>query len=147
MSNEVPDPQGETTFANSRLQHRLREADPHRVLRLFYQELIRFRRANYLSADPDLEIKETETQSILTVTRTVGGRRLLMIFNFGSSEVELPSIARSVHWTTELHSADSRWLGPSERFPRSVGPTDAVTLPGQSFVVFSYEGKGHGYPL
>ena len=146
-SNEVPDPQGETTFANSRLQHRLREADPHRVLRLFYQELIRFRRANYLSADPDLEIKETESQSILTVTRTVGGRCLLMIFNFGSSEVELPSIARSVHWTTELHSADSRWLGPSERFPRSVGPTDAVTLPGQSFVVFSYEGKGHGYPL
>ena len=35
--------------------------DPHRALRLFYQELIRFRRANHLGADADLEITESES--------------------------------------------------------------------------------------
>lgn len=141
-SGEVPDPQDEATFANSRLQHGLQGKDPHRVLRLFYQELIRFRRANHLRADADLEITENEGQSILSVFRTAGGRHLLMIFNFGTSEVELPSVVRTRHWTTELHSADSRWLGPRERFPRTVGPPDKISLTGQSFVVFSHDGRG-----
>src|SRR4029077_4287639 len=141
-SGEVPDPQDETTFANSRLLHPLQETDPHRTLRLFYQELIRFRRANHISADADLEITENESQSILTVARTAASGHLLMIFNFGANEVQLPSVVRSRHWTTELHSADSQWLGPSNRFPRTVGPADSITLPGQSFVVFSHEGRG-----
>jgi maltooligosyltrehalose trehalohydrolase len=141
-SGEVPDPQDEATFANSRLRHGLRETDPHHALLLFYQELIRFRRANHLGADADLEITENESQSILTVARTAERRRLLMIFNFGANEVRLPSVVRSRHWTTELHSADSQWLGPNNLFPRTVGPADIIMLPGQSFVVFSHEGRG-----
>ena len=140
-NNEVPDPQDETTFANSRLQHNLPDTDPHLTLQLFYQELIRFRRANHLGADADLEITESESPPILTVLRNAAGRCLLMIFNFGTSEVELPSVARNGSWTTELHSADSRWLGPSDRFPRAVGPKDTITLRGQSFVVLSHEGE------
>jgi maltooligosyltrehalose trehalohydrolase len=139
--NEVPNPQDETTFVNSRMQHRLRDADPHRALRLFYQELIRFRRTNHLGADADLEITESESGPIMTVFRDAVDRYVLMIFNFGTFEVELPSLARNGHWTTELHSADSRWLGPSDRFPREVGPMNAITLPGQSFVVLSHEGR------
>jgi len=139
-SNEVPDPQDETTFAKSRLQHVLRDRRPHGALRLFYQELIRFRRANYLGADADLEITENESHSFLTFFRTAGGRRLLMIFNFGAREVEIPSVVGSGKWTTELHSADARWLGPSDLFPRNVGPRDSIRLMGESFVVFSHEG-------
>jgi maltooligosyltrehalose trehalohydrolase len=138
---EVPDPQDETTFANSRLQHHLRNTDPHRALRLFYQELIRFRRANHLAADADLEITETESPPILTVFRDAAGRRLLMIFNFGTGDVALPSVVHKGHWITELHSADSRWLGPSESFPRAVSPENTIRLPGQSFLVLSHEGR------
>jgi maltooligosyltrehalose trehalohydrolase len=137
---EVPDPQDETTFAKSRLQQKLRDSDPHRALRLFYQELIRFRRANDLSADADLEITESENPPILTVARDAGGRRLLMIFNFGGGEVALPFALRDGNWNTELCSADSRWLGPSDRFPRKVWSTDTIPLPGQSFVVLSEAG-------
>jgi maltooligosyltrehalose trehalohydrolase len=140
--DEVPDPQDEKPFANSRLQHHLRDTGPHRALRLFYQELIRFRRENHLGADADLEITESESPAFLTVSRNAADRRLLMIFNFGVGEVELPSGARNGQWTTELNSADSRWLDLGDRVPRVGGPTNAIALPGHSFVVLSRKGTG-----
>ena len=139
-NSDAPDPQDETTFANSRLQHHLRDIDPHRALRVFYQELIRFRRANYLGVDADMEITESENPRILTVFRDAPGRSVLMIFNFSTSEVELPSVGRAGDWTTEINSADSRWLGPSDGFSRDLGPSDTFTLPGQSFAVLRREG-------
>ena len=135
--SEVPDPQGEATFENSRLRHNLRDTDPHRTLQQFYQELIRFRRANRLGTAADLEITESESPPFLTVLRESAGRCVLMIFNFGARDVAFPFVAREGHWTTEIHSADSRWLGTSRDFPLIVGPTDTVTLRGQSFVVLS----------
>ena len=139
---DVPNPQDEKTFANSRLQHRLRGTEPHCVLWDFYKELIRFRRANYLGANTDLEITEDESRPILTVSREAAGRDLLLIFNFDASEIVLPVPGRNGRWTTELNSADKRWLGPSNRFPFSVHSGDTVTLPAQSFVVLSSEGAG-----
>jgi hypothetical protein len=70
------------------------------------------------------------------------GGRLLMIFNFDEGDAQFPSMARSGHWTRELSSADSRWLGPNDRFPKSVGPLDTLTLAGKSFVVLSQDGTG-----
>ena len=138
-NNDVPDPQDETTFAKSKLQLHLRDADSHRALRLFYQELIRFRRANHLAADADLKVMESESLRILTVLKGTPGPSLLMIFNFSTCEVLLPSVVATGYWTTELNSADSQWLGPSDRFPRTVGPTDTIALSGQSFVVLRHE--------
>jgi hypothetical protein len=63
-----------------------------------------------------------------------------MIFNFDAREVELPPVGRKGRWITELHSPDSRWFGPLDHVPRTVGPTDTVTLPAHSFVVPSQEG-------
>ncbi len=138
---DVPDPQNETTFANSRLQHKLRHAGPHRALRLFYQEVIQFRRANRLGAPAELDISESEIPPILTIFRNAPGSRLLMIFNFGADEVALPSPASKGRWTVKLHSADSRWLGPLSQFPRAVDATNAITLPGQSFAILGNEGR------
>jgi maltooligosyltrehalose trehalohydrolase len=136
---EVPDPQDETTFAKSRLKHHLYDTDPHRALLRFYQELIRFRRVNHLGEDADLEITETESPRMLTVIRKGADRSLLMIFNFDAGEAALPSVASEGNWTVELHSADSRWLGPNSHFPGPAASATAITLPGQSFVVLSHE--------
>jgi maltooligosyltrehalose trehalohydrolase len=65
----------------------------------------------------------------------------LMIFNFGASDVTLHSFIHEGNWKTEIFSADSRWLGPGYGLPRTVKPGDTVSLPGQSFVVFSREGR------
>jgi maltooligosyltrehalose trehalohydrolase len=137
--NEIPDPQDETTFANSRLHHSLRERDPHRALRLLYQELIRFRRTNHLGSDADLKVTESESLHILIVLRGSPDSRLLMIFNFGTGNIALDSGMPPGRWTMELNSADSRWLGPGNLFPGTVGPNDTMMLSGQSFVVLRHK--------
>jgi maltooligosyltrehalose trehalohydrolase len=138
-TGEVPDPQNESTFANSKLQQQLRDRDPHRALQAFYKELIRFRRVNHLGREADLDITESEESRILTVFRDAPGRSLLMIFNFATSDVELASVGHEGIWTEELNSADSRWLGPGDAFPRAVSPSNTIKLPGQSFVVLRRE--------
>jgi maltooligosyltrehalose trehalohydrolase len=140
-NNEPPNPEDETTFESSRLDHHLLETDSHRTLRLFYQELIRFRRASHLAKDANLDITESESPRILTVFRNSVGRCLLFIFNFDTCEVELPAAERKGQWSTELYSADSRWLGPIGGFPRTTGAIDTLTLAGQSFVVLSHESR------
>jgi maltooligosyltrehalose trehalohydrolase len=140
----IPDPQDETTFTNSRLQHRLRDSEPHRTLLRFYRELIRFRRANDLGAPAELEISGSESPAMLTVLRMTPVRRLLMIFNFDANEAALPSAARERHWSVELFSGDSRWLGPVNQFAQGIGRTSAATLPGQSFLILSLINEGRG---
>jgi hypothetical protein len=110
-------------------------------MRLFYQELIRFRRANHLGAEANVEITESERPPILTVLRNSVGSRLLFIFNFDTREVELPAAEREGLWSTELYSADAGWLGPIDGFPRTMGAMDTLTLAGQSFVVLSHESR------
>jgi maltooligosyltrehalose trehalohydrolase len=140
-NDDVPDPQEETTFSNSKLRHNLRDADPHRTLRLFYQELIRFRRANHLAADADLKITESDSLRVLTILRIARGISLLMIFNFNTGEVSVPFEVPPGSWTAELNSADSQWLGPGNRIPRTVDSANTFTLSGQSFFVFRREIK------
>jgi maltooligosyltrehalose trehalohydrolase len=135
--DDVPDPNDEGTFAESRLQHRLRDTDPHRTLRLFYQELIRFRRMNHLAAESDLVMTEGDSPPYLTVSRNVEGKRLLLIFNFGDRALDIASVKGGEHWNWELYSADSRWLGPSDRFSDATGPANRATLSAKSFAVLS----------
>ncbi len=137
--SDVPDPQNEATFAKSKLHDNLRDTDPHRALWNFHRELIRFRRANRLGEDADLEITDSENPPILTLKRCEGGRVLFMIFNFARSEAALETFARKGSWNTELYSADARWLGASDDFPRTLDSTIAITLSPQSFLVLSQE--------
>jgi maltooligosyltrehalose trehalohydrolase len=138
--DQVPDPQDERTFAKSRLQHQLRDRQPHRALQLFYQELIRFRRANHLGANADLDITHTET--ILKVFRRAPGRSLMMIFNFGDDHREFPFAESDGSWATEIYSASPQWLGPGGNLPVKMNHhTNVLTLAGKSFVVLSQQGK------
>ena len=139
---EIPDPQSEATFNISKLHHELRDQNPHRALRLLYQELIRFRRANNLGAEANLEITENEALQVLTVFRKSPGSELLMIFNFAEKDVDLLSAAPAGSWIPELYSADSQWLGPGSSLPRIANSGTALAIPSHSFVVLKQRGKG-----
>jgi maltooligosyltrehalose trehalohydrolase len=138
-SEALPDPQDEATFEASKMSHDLKHGDPKRTIWSFYQELIRFRQAQQLGADSNLEIVQSESLHTLTVLRRSPGPNLLMIFNFGAREAALPCVVPPGHWTTELDSAASRWLGPGRQFPPTVTSKNAITLSGQSFVAFRRE--------
>jgi maltooligosyltrehalose trehalohydrolase len=133
---EPPDPQDDATFAHSKLHQRLRERDPHRTLRLFYQELIGFRRANSLGENADLTVTANESLRTLTILRRSLDSGLLMVFNFGATDIELSSVVSRGRWTLELNSCDQRWLGPGTSFPREISSRDTIAVRAQSFVVF-----------
>ncbi|MGC1688280.1 MAG: hypothetical protein WA734_21800, partial [Candidatus Acidiferrales bacterium] len=139
---DIPDPQSQTTFDNSKLHHDLQNQNPHRALRSLYQELIRFRRENNLGADWNLEITHDEILQVLTVLRKSPASELLMIFNFAQKSVDLPSAMPPGSWTTELNSADSRWQGPATSLPRIVNSKTVITLSRHSFVVLRQQHKG-----
>ena len=138
-AGEVPDPQDEKTFDSSRLHPHLRDADPHRALWNFYRELIQFRRTNRLGADAELEITASEAPPLLTAGRNAAGRQLLMIFNFSDGDADVPLAGRGGNWTTQIYSADRRWLGPDGDFPRALAAGSYAKLAGKSFAVLGQD--------
>jgi maltooligosyltrehalose trehalohydrolase len=132
---DPPDPQDCATFEDSKLHHALRDQNPHRTLRLLYQELMRFRRANHLGADADLTITENESLQTLTLLRRSSDSTLLMLFNLGAADIEIPHAMPGGQWLTELNSADSQWLGPDNPRPPIVSPGGPIAISGQSFLV------------
>jgi len=141
-ASEIPDPDNEATFANSKLLPQLREKDPHRALRMFYQELIQFRRRNHLGETADLEIVEHESLGSLMVVRKLRACSLLMLFNFSHGEIALSGAIPAGRWICELNSSDSKWLGPVNQRPQLFSADHKITLPGQSFAVFSQNQPG-----
>ncbi len=140
-TGESPDPQSEASFHASKLNHEIRNTAHHGTMLRFYQELIRFRRANRLGSNADLEIMDSEEPPVLTVLRIATGRRLLTVFNFGDTEIEILPHGGKGLWTIELFSADARWLGPSRQVADSIDVGRSMQLPGKSLVVLSQGGE------
>ncbi len=135
----VPDPNSENTFRASKLHHDLRNQEPHRTLRLFYQELMKFRRKHRRGAAENYEIVENDGTRSLTVLCGEPPNKLVMIFNFDKCEVTLP--VPQGRWMMKLDSADSRWRGPGSRTSKSIGFAEAITLTRHSLIVLESEGE------
>ena len=111
---EPPDPQGESTFAHSNLNHDLAKREPHRNLRDFYQELIRLRRsvpALRVLSKENADIKGFEKEKILLVTRWSSNSQVFMAFNLGDADTPLAAPMPKGRWEKCLDSSDQRWGG------------------------------------
>jgi maltooligosyltrehalose trehalohydrolase len=133
----VPDPQDESTFRRSQLQHFLKEREPHATLLRFYKELIRLRRELDLGSDGDRHVWE-QADSMVFVAREDSTPKLLIIFNFADliASPDLPQWEGL--WRTRMFSADGVWRGPAESLPLQVSLSKpfALRLHPHSFVVF-----------
>ena len=110
--DSVPDPQDERTFSRSRLDHSLKEKEPHQTLFRFYKQLIRMRREYDLGADTAQTVRELGGSAIL-VLREGGRLQMAMICNFAAFSVALNLPELAGKWTSVIHSADARWNGPA----------------------------------
>jgi maltooligosyltrehalose trehalohydrolase len=109
--NSVPDPQDEQTFARSRLDHSLKEKEPHRTLLRFYQELIRIRDENELGIPAPRTVRELGGCALLFM-RDNTSQQLALLCNFAEFPVTLNLPDLSGKWTAVIHSADASWNGP-----------------------------------
>ena len=167
-AGEVPDPQDEGTFCQSKLQPEVARAGQPRALRDWYRELLRLRRDLPALADLDtgqVDARALERQRVLLVRRgrapgergwvppagaseagteprAGGGAEVCIAFSFadGARTAELPVPAG--RWGRVLDSADERWLGPGSEVPAVVESDGAVelTLRPHGVVVLAREG-------
>ena len=126
----VPDPQAETTFGRSQLQHSAKVQEPHATLLRFYKELIRLRKEQNLGMPGEWRGQEAGN-SLLLVFRDDPEGRLAMIFNFNSAHSIVTSGWPKLQglWRTKLSSADRAWRGPGEGFLKEVRFSKPFVLP------------------
>lgn len=111
---EVPDPQGEDTFARCRLNHQLQNEGRHKLLRDFYRELLALRRdvpaLSHLSKDHQ-EVACFEREKVFFVRRWCEGDEVFMVFNFAEQPARLELPIPAGDWRLAVDSAAECWLG------------------------------------
>jgi maltooligosyltrehalose trehalohydrolase len=132
---KVPDPQDESTFRNSTLDHGLKSKEPHKTLLALYRELLAIRREYSLTGSGKVEI--FENGSAITMVGGEGASKILAaIYEFGKSEHTLDDIHLPAgQWSVRVNSADHKWRGPGNSLTKEMKAGDPLTLSAQSFVV------------
>jgi len=139
---EPPDPQDESTFVRSKLNHDLAQREPHRNLREFYRELIRLRRSipalRNLNKE-QMEVKAFEKEKVFCLTRWSGTSRVFMVFNLSDADVPPSVPIPGGNWKNILDSSDQRWGGNGATLPETLNSKDGVKLRirPKSFCVFA----------
>jgi maltooligosyltrehalose trehalohydrolase len=159
-NGDVPDPQSESTFERSKLDHRLKHQEPHRTLCALYQQLLGIRR-EYLAnrnnhaevceptASPEMPAKVRNNQNFIALLfpRCDQHTALAVIFHFGSSPDSIHAVLPEGSWSKRLESADSGLRGPGSQLPAIIRVHSSVrsvelNLQPWSFVVLEHSGSG-----
>lgn len=146
---EPPDPQSEETFHRSRLQHHLRDQEPHRQLLELHRTLLHLR-ANVPAlanlSQHALNVRSFPEQGMLTMHRWQGEDQAWVAFNLSQQAQSLHMTPPAGDWRKVLDSADARWLGPSAGAPDRLTAEGPVTLqlPPQSFALYRSAARGDG---
>lgn len=138
---DVPDPQDESTFLSSKLNHGLREQPQHQVLFSFYRELLRLRKTLPALAEidaSDVRVDDGEDEDYLCLFRSFCDASLAIVFNFGTEPIDCSGKFASGHWRKVMDSAERKWLGPGTSSPEQFSATrlENIQLPPKSFCVF-----------
>jgi maltooligosyltrehalose trehalohydrolase len=117
-SSQVPDPQSERAFLDSKLNWNLRDEGQHRALRDFYRELLRLRREVPALAQLDMETLEVEAMpGTLFLRRWNGSSHIFAIFHFDSNPREIVAAVPCGVWRKLIDSSDTKWSGPGSFLP------------------------------
>jgi maltooligosyltrehalose trehalohydrolase len=106
---EPLDPQDQGAFLTSKLDHALKDKEPHRSLRDLYRSLLRLRKTDPALRVLDkqsMEIETNEELRTMTVRRWAGSHEVVVTFNFSDEETDatLPAGA----WHPALSSTDEQ---------------------------------------
>jgi maltooligosyltrehalose trehalohydrolase len=128
---EPPDPQDVGAFLRSKLNHQLREQEPHVALHAFYAELLRLRREKAALANLSKGCMEThvlQKERTLLVRRWTGLQDLFFTLCFCDAPVRCELPVPSGRWHKLLDSSAPVWLGPEESAPLEVESTMSAVL-------------------
>ena len=138
--NSVPDPQDEQTFSRSKLDHSLKEKEPHRTLLRFYQQLIRIRQELELGKPGPRTVRELGGGALVVMREDEDeerSRQWAVVSNFAEFPVILNLPDMVGRWKTVIDSASASWKGPESNPAREITLSTAgeLRLSPQSFLV------------
>jgi maltooligosyltrehalose trehalohydrolase len=133
---DVPNPQSESTFATSKLDHSLANEEPHRTLRRFYKMLLQFRRAHRLTEAHQIGVTEYPAEQAVLTLRSACSTLIAALFHFGAGPATLALELPPGTWETRIDSADPKWLGQGALPAKMIteGPA-TLNMQGRSFIV------------
>ena len=116
----------------SKLDHRLKEKEPHRSLMELYRELLRLRKTDpalRVLSKEDMEVTADDERQVMSVRRWAGPHQALAVFNFGAERVDVS--LEEGGWTVAVDSAG----GDATATMAGDAADRAVPVRGRSFVV------------
>jgi maltooligosyltrehalose trehalohydrolase len=136
---EAPDPQAESTFLASKLDHSLAVQSSHRVLLDFHTELIRLRKElAALQRSTTFEVTVCGPHDCLSVHYEYDEGGFLAFFNFNENLSRVTSMTSGKEWRKVLDSAEGKWLGPGSGVPEEIDfeAQTELKLAARSFCLF-----------
>lgn len=131
-----PDPLAESTFARSRLDHALAEAEPGATLLALHTRLIALRRALPRAGVETARPIDRLFRLRYSRSGTGDGADAIVIANLGDHEETVTLDADRPAWRLALDTAAARWGGPGSGLPDRGGPGATLTLPPMSAALY-----------
>ncbi|GAB4024852.1 malto-oligosyltrehalose trehalohydrolase [Spirosoma koreense] len=150
--DDVPDPEKKETFQEAKLNWNSLTQEPHRTLLRYYQTLIALRQqlpALSTLNRQQMDITENEDRQTLMIHRWHGDQHVLCLMNFSSEPQPIGLSAQGIHWRKLLDSTYWREDGYQvvDSTPESVAGESTLTLPPESFILYSCGHENLAYTL
>jgi maltooligosyltrehalose trehalohydrolase len=136
---EPPDPQSQETFLQAKLQWDKQKKGKHKVIRSFYQELIRLRKEIPALSNLDknnLKAWHLPEKALIFLTRWHTGSKILSVMNFSNQEQSFLIDFIEGKGEKRLDSYDTQWMGPGSLMPQSLENGQEVTIGPFGFILY-----------
>ena len=141
---EIPDPQVESTFLNSKINVQLHQQGQHKILCDFYKGLVGLRRtmpafSNLLKEN--MEVKEIE-EKVLFVRRWYAEDDVFFICNFNGKRADIMVMLPNGTWEKVLDSSSRERGGPGEIADTLIRSSDSdilISLNPYNFAVYKMQ--------
>jgi maltooligosyltrehalose trehalohydrolase len=143
----IPDPQDEKTFFDSRLNPDLSGEGAHRFIYMFYRELLRLRKSIPPLRNPvkdNMEVSGFEDDKALYMRRWIGDDEVFSLYNFGEDILSAGLTVPDGTWEKTIESSAKRWGGKGESAPDKIMPANgkiSLNLFPHSFVLYRNSSK------
>jgi maltooligosyltrehalose trehalohydrolase len=132
--DEVPDPQSEETFNQSKLKWDYAEDVAKNTLFHFYKQLIQWRKQGRFKAFRNQNIESQEQEKLLLLVAGDGTSQLMAVLNFNHSEQKV-KVPGNGGWKKIVASSDEKWGGFSNA-AESLKGGEELLVPSASLLLY-----------
>ncbi len=119
----IPDPESEKTFLESKIHLGLHEHEKHKILFELYRRLIKLRKEipslSHLNKK-GMEVKTYKEIPALMIRRRYGEDQICSFFNFSERPAGVKILIEKGVWQKVFDSSSNEWEGPGSSLPESI---------------------------